>query len=518
MAEGLKSYIERRRQEGQPLYFSNMVPDERPGSWPEESKSVYFRPEQTWTKETETELRNPASGFDYSEDIGRRFPTTPKTNEPPSRGSILNTALAELQQHIPGIVQHTLGGKAAPSTDEEKRAVQQNIKSYFNMLLKDVEKSAVSPSKKEKEFEYYKGLSRSDKAAFEKIYGKKGKGTGEKATFAEKEQYKYLVGQLQALDKKLTGEFSEDLTNEERGKIQSERQTILEGMMALEDKMGGKRGMERASSGSTPSGNVSKREAIQQAVDAGASKADILNYVKENPKASVNDFLNHFGVSSKAVTFPGPELVPSHRPTGNAEPVEKRIPGAEKLTPRSEEEFQNWYKHYSDTLGLNQDPDAPEHYYDYRSAFLQGAEPNEEGHWPSEFKLEGHPRMVVDGINTKTGEPVETPDIKNTPVNKTQPESEGGGLKRKSVPYKENPLAAPTEEQKEAAKQELIDLASKLGLGPQDWKAALENYKVIGQMAKDVGGWAWDSYTRAIGTLLSGQEESRKKLPAYRGQ
>lgn len=69
-----------------------------------------------------------------------------------------------------------------------------------------------------------------------------------------------------------------------------------------------------------------------------------------------------------------------------------------------EEAFQNWYNKASKEFNLDPNPDAPEHFYDYRSAFKAGAWPDETGHWPSEYKLEGHPRMVIDGVNTKTGE------------------------------------------------------------------------------------------------------------------
>ena len=73
----------------------------------------------------------------------------------------------------------------------------------------------------------------------------------------------------------------------------------------------------------------------------------------------------------------------------------------------NEDEFRKWYGGHAKKLGLNPDPDDPRHFYDYRGAYKAGAGPNESGHWPSQFKREGHPRMIVDGINTKTGEPVD---------------------------------------------------------------------------------------------------------------
>ena len=54
-----------------------------------------------------------------------------------------------------------------------------------------------------------------------------------------------------------------------------------------------------------------------------------------------------------------------------------------------EKEFQSWYQDWSKKLGLNPDPDDPQHFYDYRAAFRGGAEPTVESgwHWPSEFKI-----------------------------------------------------------------------------------------------------------------------------------
>jgi hypothetical protein len=70
---------------------------------------------------------------------------------------------------------------------------------------------------------------------------------------------------------------------------------------------------------------------------------------------------------------------------------------------QDEADFQRWYQKWAELLGLDPDPDAPEHYYDYRAAFRAGAMPDTEGHWPSTFKREGHPNLVVDGIDTRTG-------------------------------------------------------------------------------------------------------------------
>ncbi len=44
--------------------------------------------------------------------------------------------------------------------------------------------------------------------------------------------------------------------------------------------------------------------------------------------------------------------------------------------------------------------------YDFRSAMMAGAQPDESGHWPSDFKRDNHPSLVVGGFNTKTGQRV----------------------------------------------------------------------------------------------------------------
>jgi len=74
----------------------------------------------------------------------------------------------------------------------------------------------------------------------------------------------------------------------------------------------------------------------------------------------------------------------------------------------NEDEFKNWYAGTSQRMGLSHDPDDPEHHYDYRAAFVSGAMPGEDNHWPSEFKGPKHPNRYVDGIDTITGQPAKT--------------------------------------------------------------------------------------------------------------
>ena len=77
------------------------------------------------------------------------------------------------------------------------------------------------------------------------------------------------------------------------------------------------------------------------------------------------------------------------------------------------EEFEKWYAQRAKRYGLDPNPDSPLHFYDYRSAWKAGVEPDEQGHWPSNIpdgkplKLLGHPTLIVDGLDTRTGLPAD---------------------------------------------------------------------------------------------------------------
>lgn len=87
-----------------------------------------------------------------------------------------------------------------------------------------------------------------------------------------------------------------------------------------------------------------------------------------------------------------------------------------EVTPRQsvegfdEKAFKSWYADWAKVTGINPNPDDPKHQYDYRAAFQAGVKPEiaNDGlyHWPSQFKLEGHPNLIVEGVNTKTGKRV----------------------------------------------------------------------------------------------------------------
>lgn len=64
-----------------------------------------------------------------------------------------------------------------------------------------------------------------------------------------------------------------------------------------------------------------------------------------------------------------------------------------KLDPNQEKTFQSWYKRTAKNLGLDNDPDNPMHYYDYRGYYKEfGDVLMENGqHFTDTYKLPGHP-------------------------------------------------------------------------------------------------------------------------------
>lgn len=79
-----------------------------------------------------------------------------------------------------------------------------------------------------------------------------------------------------------------------------------------------------------------------------------------------------------------------------------------KLTPAEEQSFQDWYKTYSSIHGLNSDPDATEHYYDYRGYWKNGPEPMSlftNDHLPDTWKKPGHPTFSDESIYANSFSP-----------------------------------------------------------------------------------------------------------------
>ena len=79
-----------------------------------------------------------------------------------------------------------------------------------------------------------------------------------------------------------------------------------------------------------------------------------------------------------------------------------------KFTPKWEEKFQKWFKDIAKKIGIHENPDFGD--YDYRAAFLAGVgpDPEEDFHWPSNYKHYTHENLLVDSngemIHSPTGQ------------------------------------------------------------------------------------------------------------------
>jgi hypothetical protein len=76
-----------------------------------------------------------------------------------------------------------------------------------------------------------------------------------------------------------------------------------------------------------------------------------------------------------------------------------------ELSDKEEKQFKKDYKKTAKARGLNPDPDAPGHKYDYRGAWRAGAvKGGKKGeHFPSKFKHDDHPNRVIKSDKSPTG-------------------------------------------------------------------------------------------------------------------
>lgn len=122
--------------------------------------------------------------------------------------------------------------------------------------------------------------------------------------------------------------------------------------------------------------------------------------------------------------FPGTRPLVSSQSELAARPTTTHIAGyagtpdrRRALSGPEEAEFQQWYAPIANQMGLDPNPDSPEHQYDYRGAYRAGMTPDESTHWPSTFKQGGHPNRIVDGMDTRTMTPPQS-----EPTNFTGPQ------------------------------------------------------------------------------------------------
>ena len=90
--------------------------------------------------------------------------------------------------------------------------------------------------------------------------------------------------------------------------------------------------------------------------------------------------------------------------------------------PIKEQQFQNWYSSYSKANNLNENPDAKEHYYDYRryweetNGFDRQQAASLNGHLPDTYKLPGHPTFSNQSIYARKNRREPKWDVRYTPM------------------------------------------------------------------------------------------------------
>ena len=111
--------------------------------------------------------------------------------------------------------------------------------------------------------------------------------------------------------------------------------------------------------------------------------------------------------------------------------------GFNQLPPDLLPAFMRWYQQIAVQRGLAPDPFDPQHHYDHVAAYLSGAaptanpDPTQDGHWPSAFKMAGHPNRFIpqEGgtqLDTLTGEQLgqlRPPLIDPTPFHRAGPQT-----------------------------------------------------------------------------------------------
>lgn len=148
-----------------------------------------------------------------------------------------------------------------------------------------------------------------------------------------------------------------------------------------------------------PPEDLEKKSTLVQNLAAGEYRAD-----RDWVEKTFNIPLEKIDPSKPPTPVAPAPIVP---PTGLL-PTDDNPVDAQSFDDNDEELFQVWYKKQAEKFNLHPNPDKREHYYDYRSAWKAGVEPDKDGHWPSTFKRDGHPRLYV---NHDTGEGSATPKI-----------------------------------------------------------------------------------------------------------
>lgn len=90
------------------------------------------------------------------------------------------------------------------------------------------------------------------------------------------------------------------------------------------------------------------------------------------------------------------------------------------VSPFDEAKFQNWFNGLPNVQAnitdpevrhrmglLTPDPDEPQHFYDYRGAYMGGAQISPNMHLPSQYKIPGNSRQFIMGMDTQSEDPMQ---------------------------------------------------------------------------------------------------------------
>jgi hypothetical protein len=128
----------------------------------------------------------------------------------------------------------------------------------------------------------------------------------------------------------------------------------------------------------------------------------------ETPVRNASDLYSEQQAMALEAGYPNPNWSMDKEPE-LAALVRNALLAAPAKNNKADAEYRQWYAGVANKYRLDPNPDDPRHFYNYRAAYDAGVRgPDASGHWPSKYKLEGHPNLVINGIDTRTGQLVRT--------------------------------------------------------------------------------------------------------------
>jgi hypothetical protein len=398
MENNLRSYIQRTRQHNldnpddqKVMRFSNeagdrnaTTADQYVDKW-NPNKDTFSYDEDSFTAETERQLETPGTGFDYNQG-GPPAPKKKAAPTGPPKGYKPPDYSEKGRSEFQNVVFNQIGGN--PFGYEPMQVVQEhmsdeNLEPIFEqafggrVLYADRDQLDTAQAKHwQQTLQAYRAHVRDQAAAHKN---------------SMIEQYKFMMGEFDAKAQSYAAaqKSIEEKISKAQGSLDKKIGAIMEARYGNEVD---EQGNLIDNSQMMIDANKKAFELVGQGVPVYEAIDEALRYA-EARKGPLGRILD--------------DMAKSRQPAaGEAQAA----PGGWDQV--KETQFRGWYDKVAKSAGINPDPDDPQHFYDYRAAYAAGVKgPDKTGHWPSEFKTEGHPRMVVDGKNTKTGAPAVDADL-----------------------------------------------------------------------------------------------------------